>query len=55
MSVERGTQRILGEPDYDALFTLEQDSAVEARGMLTLAEAPSVQKRTDSRVQMWAP
>ena len=39
--------------DYDALFTLEQSSAVEARGMLTLP-APPVQKRTDWQVLMWA-
>jgi len=37
-----------GRTDYNALFTLEQSRAVEARGMLP--EAPSVQKRTDSQV-----
>ena len=36
---------------YEALFTLEQSSAVEVRGMLTLP-APPVQKRTDWPILM---
>ena len=37
---------------YEALFTLEQSSAAEAPGLLTLP-APPVQKRTDWQVLMW--
>ena len=44
---------MVGEPIYEALFTLEQSSAVEVRGMLTLP-APPVQKRTDWLILMRA-